>query len=66
MELLKSEIQPIVETALESLGVDSSLVERMLQTAREADQGDLSLPCFRLRRPSAWRLSPLQRTSRTP
>ena len=46
MELLKSEIQPIVEGALESLGVDVSLVERMLQPAREADQGDLSLPCF--------------------
>lgn len=46
MELLKSEIQPLVEAALESLGVDASLVDRMLQPAREADQGDLSLPCF--------------------
>ena len=46
MELLKSEIQPLVEAALESLGVDASLVERMLQPARETDQGDLSLPCF--------------------
>ena len=46
MELLKSEIQPLVEAALVSLGVDASLVERMLQPAREADQGDLSLPCF--------------------
>ncbi len=46
MELLKSEIQPLVESALGSLGVDASLVDRMLQPAREADQGDLSLPCF--------------------
>ena len=46
MELLKSEIQPLVEAAVESFGVDASLVERMLQPARETDQGDLSLPCF--------------------
>ena len=46
MELIKSEVQPLVEAALESLGADASLVERMLQPAREADQGDLSLPCF--------------------
>lgn len=46
MELLKRHAAPLVEQALESLGVDPSLVERMLQPAREADQGDLSLPCF--------------------
>ncbi len=46
MELLKAEIQHLVEEALETLGVDSGLVERMLQPAKEADQGDLSLPCF--------------------
>ena len=46
MELLKSEIQSLVEDALSSLGVDASLVDRMLQPAKETDQGDLSLPCF--------------------
>ena len=46
MELLKSEIQPLVESALAQLGGDPSLVGRMLQPAKEADQGDLSLPCF--------------------
>jgi arginyl-tRNA synthetase len=46
VELLKSEIQPLVEGALGQLGGDASLVVRMLQPAREADQGDLSLPCF--------------------
>lgn len=46
VELLKSEIQPLVEDALAQLGGDASLVVRMLQPAREADQGDLSLPCF--------------------
>ncbi|MEL0331687.1 MAG: arginine--tRNA ligase [Candidatus Poseidoniales archaeon] len=46
VELLKSEIQPLVEGALAQLGGDASLVVRMLQPAREADQGDLSLPCF--------------------
>ena len=46
MELLKSEIQSLVETAVEGLGVEPSLVGKMLQATRELDQGDLSLPCF--------------------
>ena len=46
MDLLKLEIQPLVEAALESLGVDPELVGRMLQPAKETGQGDLSLPCF--------------------
>ena len=46
MELLKSEVQPIVEKAVQGLGIDPSLVGRMLQSTRELDQGDLSLPCF--------------------
>ncbi|MAF93037.1 arginine--tRNA ligase, partial [Candidatus Woesearchaeota archaeon] len=46
MKLLKTEIQPLVEAALGTLGVDADLVDRMLQPAKEADQGDLSLPCF--------------------
>lgn len=46
MQLLKHHAAPLVEDALEALGVDPSLVERMLNPARESDQGDLSLPCF--------------------
>ena len=46
MELLKSEIQPLVEKAVEGLGVEPKLVGKMLQATRELDQGDLSLPCF--------------------
>ena len=46
MQLLKHHVAPLVERALEGLGVDPSLVERMLNPARESEQGDLSLPCF--------------------
>ena len=46
MDLLKLEIQPLVEAALESLGIDPELVGRLLQPAKETGQGDLSLPCF--------------------
>ena len=46
MDLLKNEIQPLVENAVTSMGVDPGLVGRLLQPARELDQGDLSLPCF--------------------
>ena len=46
MDLLKNEILPLVEQAAECIGVDASLITRMLQPARELDQGDLSLPCF--------------------
>ena len=46
MELLKNEILPLVEQAAESMGLDAGLMARVLQPARELDQGDLSLPCF--------------------
>ncbi|MAD55778.1 MAG: arginine--tRNA ligase [Euryarchaeota archaeon] len=46
MDLLKNEILPLVEQAAESMGLDASLIARVLQPARELDQGDLSLPCF--------------------
>ncbi len=46
MQLLKTHALPLVQAALRSIGGDPSLVERVLQPAREADQGDLSLPCF--------------------
>ena len=59
MQLLKRHAAPLVEQALESLGVDPSLVERMLQPAREAGQGDLSLPCFPFAKPWAWPLRTL-------
>ena len=46
MDLLKNEILPLVEQAAERMGLDAGLIARMLQPARELDQGDLSLPCF--------------------
>ena len=46
MDLLKNEILPLVEQAAESMGLDAGLLARVLQPARELDQGDLSLPCF--------------------
>ena len=46
MQLLKGHVQPLVERAIASLGVDPGLVERLLQPARELEQGDLTLPCF--------------------
>ena len=46
MDLLKNEILPLVEQAANGMGVDATLIPRMLQPARELDQGDLSLPCF--------------------
>ena len=46
MDLLKNEILPLVEQAAEGLGLDASMISRVLQPARELDQGDLSLPCF--------------------
>ena len=46
MDLLKNEILPLVEQAAEGMGLDAGLMARVLQPARELDQGDLSLPCF--------------------
>ena len=49
MQLLKSEVLPLIEKAVESLGVDSGLVDRMLQGSTEhtwPPACDLSLPCF--------------------
>ena len=46
MDLLKNEIMPLVEQAAGDMGLDTSLISRVLQPAREPDQGDLSLPCF--------------------
>ena len=48
MHLLKTQLLPLIEAAMEGLGLDPSLAEKMLQPAREPDQGDLSLPCFPL------------------
>ena len=46
MELLKTNVISRVEAALEAIGGDADLVKSLLQPAREADQGDLTLPCF--------------------
>lgn len=46
MHLLKMHVAPLVKEAIASLGIQADLVDKVLQPAREADQGDLSLPCF--------------------
>jgi len=46
VDLLKNEILPLVEQAAEGMGLDVGMIARVLQPARELDQGDLSLPCF--------------------
>lgn len=49
MQLLKSNIQPLIEKAVEDLGVDASLVSHMLQPSSGHTWPpvcDLSLPCF--------------------
>lgn len=57
MELLKANVITLVEAALEAIGGDRKLVKSVLQPAREADQGDLTLPCFPFAK--ALRKSPL-------
>lgn len=46
MDLLKDAILPLVEEAAGGMGLDAGMIPRVLQPARELDQGDLSLPCF--------------------
>ena len=46
MQLLKEQILPLVEQAVSAFGATDLPVASMLQTARELDQGDLTLPCF--------------------
>ena len=44
--MLRTVLEPLLETALQSIGVTSQHWRSMLVRSREHAQGDLSLPCF--------------------
>ena len=46
MQMLRTVLEPLLETALQGIGVTSQHWRSMLVRSREHDQGDLSLPCF--------------------
>tara|TARA_Y100000766_G_scaffold54015_1_gene43774 strand:+ start:6181 stop:7962 length:1782 start_codon:yes stop_codon:yes gene_type:complete len=46
MQILRDALEPMLEAALKSVGVENSHWKSMLAPSREHDQGDLSLPCF--------------------
>ena len=46
MQMLKTVIEPLIEAALEEVGINNSHWKSMLAPSRELEQGDLSLPCF--------------------
>ncbi len=46
MNILREVIEPLLESALADLGIDSDFWKRALSNSRERDQGDLSLACF--------------------
>ena len=46
MQMLRTVLGPLLETALQSIGVTSQHWRSMLVRSREHAQGDLSLPCF--------------------
>ena len=46
MQMLRTVLEPLLETALQSIGVTSQHWRSMLVRSREHAQGDLSLPCF--------------------
>ena len=46
MQILREIVEPALEAALSTLGVNGDFWRRALGVSRERDQGDLSLPCF--------------------
>ena len=46
MKILQATISPYLESILSEMGVGKDTWASMLQPSREADQGDLTLPCF--------------------
>lgn len=46
MQILRDAIEPMLEAALKSVGIENSHWKSMLAPSREHDQGDLSFPCF--------------------
>lgn len=57
MDRFKTHVLPLIQEQLDILGAGRLPLDKMLAPSREADQGDLSLPCFgfakRLGRPPA-------------
>jgi len=46
MQILRPHVEPVLELALDELGIKGEHWRKMLTTSREHAQGDLSLPCF--------------------
>ena len=46
MQMLKAVIAPLIEEALNEVGVVNEHWKNMLTPSRELEQGDISLPCF--------------------
>ena len=46
MEILRTIVEPSLESALADIGVSGDFWRKALGVSREKDQGDLSLPCF--------------------
>ena len=46
MQILRDALEPMLEAALKSVGIENSHWKSMLAPSREHDQGDLSFPCF--------------------
>lgn len=46
MQMLKTVIEPLIEDALNEVGVINDHWKNMLAPSRELEQGDISLPCF--------------------
>lgn len=46
MQMLRTVLEPLLETSLQSIGITSQHWRSMLVRSREHAQGDLSLPCF--------------------
>lgn len=46
MERFKTHVLPLIQDQLDAMGAGQLPLEKMLMPSREADQGDLSLPCF--------------------
>jgi hypothetical protein len=45
MQMLKTVIEPLIEEALNEVGVVNDHWKNMLAPSRELEQGDISLPC---------------------
>ena len=46
MQILRELVEPLIQTALNELGIEGDFWRKALGPSREKAQGDLSLPCF--------------------